>query len=89
VWTGVSHCPEAHCTSASFLYYSFVDKVINTIKPSTATCGTIRSLFQAGERRGWPPSPPLIIGDSFYSAAEPKARRRPDPFYPQIALRST
>ena len=41
VWTGVSRCPEAHCTSASFLYYSFVDKVFNTIKPSTATCGTI------------------------------------------------
>jgi hypothetical protein len=43
VWTGVSRCPEAHCTSASFLYYSFVDKVfnINTIKPLTVTCGTI------------------------------------------------
>jgi hypothetical protein len=41
VWTGVSRCPEAHCTSASFVYYSFVDKVSNTNKPSTATCGTI------------------------------------------------
>jgi hypothetical protein len=41
VWTGVSRCPEAHRTSASLLYYSFVDKVINTIKLSTATCGTI------------------------------------------------
>ena len=41
VWTGVSRCPEAHCMSASFLYYSFIDKVSNTIKPSTATCGTI------------------------------------------------
>ncbi len=26
--TGVSHCPEAHRMWASFLYYSFVDKVI-------------------------------------------------------------
>jgi hypothetical protein len=26
--TGASRRPEAHCTWASFLYYSFVDKVI-------------------------------------------------------------
>jgi hypothetical protein len=28
VGTSVSPCPEAHCGWASFLYYSFVDKVI-------------------------------------------------------------
>ncbi len=83
IGTGVSHCPEANCRIASFLYYSYRRNRNNTIKPSTATCGTILSLFQAGKQRdGKAASPPLGVGDSRYSAAEPKARRPLDPFLP-------
>ena len=65
IGTGVSRRPEANRRIASFLYYSYRRKGNNTIKPSTATCGTILSLFQAGKRRdGNAASPPLIFGDS-------------------------
>jgi hypothetical protein len=65
---------------ASFLYYSFRRKGNNTNKPSTAQAGRFLLLFQAGERRdGNAASPPLMVGDSRYSAAEPKARRPPTP----------
>jgi len=80
IGTGVSRRPEANRRIASFLYYSYRRKGNSTIKPSTATCGTILSFFQAGERRdGSAASPPLIVGDSRYSAAKPKARRPPTP----------
>jgi hypothetical protein len=78
IGTGVSCRPEANQRIASFLYYSYRRKGNSTIKLSTATCGTILLLFQAGERRdGSAASPPLIVGDSRYSAAEPKGRRPP------------
>ncbi len=81
--TGVSRRPEANQRIASFLYYSYRRKGNSTIKPSTAMCGTILSLFQAGERcNGSAASPPLSVGDSRYSAAEPKARRPSDPVLP-------
>jgi hypothetical protein len=80
IGTGVSHRPEANCRIASFLYYSFCRKGNNTIKPSTVQAGQFLSLFQAGEQRnGNAASPPLIVGDSKYFAAEPKARRPPTP----------
>ncbi len=80
IGTGVSRRPEANRRIASFLYYSFCRKGNNTIKPSTAQAGRYLSLFQAGERRdGNAASPPLIVGDSRYSAAKPKARRPPTP----------
>ena len=83
IGTGVSRRPEANRRIASFLYYSYRRKGNSTIKPSTAMCGTILSLFQVGERRdGSAASPPLIVGDSRYSAAEPKARWHPDPVLP-------
>ena len=80
IGTGVSRRPEANRRIASFLYYSFRRKGNNTIKPSTAQAGRFLSLFQAGKQRdGSAASPPLIVGDSRYSAAEPKARRPPTP----------
>ncbi len=80
VGTGVSRRPEANGRIASFLYYSYRRKGNNTIKPSTAQAGQFLSLYQAGERRdGNAASPPLSVGDSRYSAAEPKARRPPTP----------
>ena len=80
IGTGVSRRPEANRRIASFLYYSYRRKGNNTIKPSTVTCGTILSRCRAGEQRdGNAASPPLIVGDSRYSAAEPKARRPPTP----------
>jgi hypothetical protein len=80
IGTGVSRRPEANRRIASFLYYSYCGKGNNTIEPSTATCRTILLLFQAGEQRnGNDASPPLGVGDSRYSAAEPKARRPSDP----------
>ncbi len=49
-------------------------------KPSTAQAGQFLLLFQEGEQRnGNAASPPLIVGDSRYSAAEPMARRPSDP----------
>ena len=53
VWTGLSHRPEAYRTGASFLYYSFVDKVITQLNHQLRR-GTIVSLFQVGERRDGP-----------------------------------
>jgi hypothetical protein len=83
IGTGMSHRPEANRRIASFLYYSYHRKGNSTIKPSTATCGTILSLFQADERcDGNAASPPLSVGDSRYSAAKPKARRPSDPVLP-------
>jgi hypothetical protein len=83
IGTGVSRRPEANRRIASFLYYSYRSKGNSTMKPSTATCGTILSLFQAGKQRdGNAASPPLSVGDSRYSAAEPKARRPLDPVLP-------
>ncbi len=80
IGTGVSRHPEANCRIASFLYYSYCRKGNNTIKPSTATCGTILSLFRAGEQRdGNAASPQLIVGESRYSPAKPKVRRPPTP----------
>ncbi len=80
IGTDVSRRPEANRRIASFLYYSYPRKGNNTIKPSTATCGTILSLFQAGKRHdGNAASPTLIVGDSRYKAAEQKARRPPTP----------
>ncbi len=65
IGTGVSRRPEANRRIASFLYYSYRRKGNSTRKPSTATCGTILSLFQVGERRDSnAASPPLIYGDS-------------------------
>jgi hypothetical protein len=83
IGTGMSRRPEANRRIASFLYYSYRRKGNNTIKPSTAMCGMILSLFQAGERRNDnAASPPLGVGDSRYSAAKPKARRPLDPVLP-------
>jgi hypothetical protein len=83
IGTGVSRRPEANCRIASFLYYSYRRKGNNTIKPSTAQAGRFLLLFQAAERRdGNVASPPLSVGDSRYSAAEPKARRPSDPVLP-------
>ncbi len=83
IGTGVSRCPEANRRIASFLYYSYRRKGNSTIKPSTATCGTIILLFQAGKRRdGNTASPLLSVGDSRYSAAKPKARQPSDPVVP-------
>jgi hypothetical protein len=80
IGTGVSHRPEANRRIASFLYYSYRRKGNNTIKSSTAQGGRILSLYQAGKQRdGNAASPPLSVGDSRYSAAEPKARRPPTP----------
>ncbi len=59
IGTSVSRHPETNRRIASFLYYSYRRKGNSTIKPSTATCGTILSLFQAGEQRdGSAASPP-------------------------------
>ncbi len=83
IGTGVSRRPEANRRIASFLYYSYRRKGNDTLKPSTATCGMILSLFQAGEQRdNNAASPPLGVGDSRYSAAKPKARRPSDPVLP-------
>ncbi len=83
IGTGVSRRPEANRRIASFLYYSYRRKGNSTVKLSTATCGTILSLFQAGKQRnGSAASPPLSVGDSRYSAADPKARRPLDPVLP-------
>ena len=80
IGTGVSRRPEANRRIASFLYYSFRRKGNNTIKPSTTQAGRFLSLFQAGEQRnGNAASPPLIVGDSRYFTAKPKARRPPTP----------
>ncbi len=76
IGTGVSRRPEANRRIASFLYYSYRRKGNSTSKPSTATCGTILSLCQAGEQRdGNAASPPLIYGDSrfFHRQAEGEA----------------
>jgi hypothetical protein len=52
----------------------------NTPKPSTAQSGQFLLLSQAGEQHnGNAASPLLIVGDSRYSAAKPKARRPSDP----------
>jgi hypothetical protein len=83
IGTGVSCRPEANRRIASFLYYSYCRKENNTIKPSTTQAGQFLLLFQAGERHdGNVASPPLSVGDSRYSAAEPKARRPWDPVLP-------
>jgi hypothetical protein len=79
IGTSVSRRPEANCRIASFLYYSYRRKGNNTIKPSTTQAGQFLSLFQVGEQRdGNVTSPLLSVGDSSYSAAEPKARRPSD-----------
>jgi hypothetical protein len=39
VWTGISRRPEAHPTGASFLYYSFVDKVITQLNHQLQCAG--------------------------------------------------
>ncbi len=65
IGTGMSRRPEANRRIASFFYYSYRRKGNSTIKPSTAMCGTILLLFQAGERRdGNAAFPLLIFGDS-------------------------
>ncbi len=78
IGTGVSRRPEANHRIASFLYYSYRRKGNSTSKPSPATCGTILSLFQAGEQRdGNAASPPLIYGDSkFLFCFSPPSRRQ-------------
>jgi hypothetical protein len=53
IGTGVSRHPEANRRIASFLYYSYRRKGNSTIKPSTATCRTILSLFSSGQTTGW------------------------------------
>ncbi len=68
------------------IFILFLRRYRNNInKPSTATCGTILLLFQAGKQRdGNAASPPLSVGDSRYSAAEPKGRRPSDTVLPNM-----
>jgi hypothetical protein len=78
--SSMSRCLEANCRNASFVYYSYCRNRKKTLKPSTAQAGQFLSLFQAGEQcNGNATSPPLIVGDSRYSTAEPKARGPLDP----------
>jgi hypothetical protein len=57
-----------------------VEKGKNTPRPSSTQAGQFLLLFQAGKQRnGYAASPPLIVGESRYSAAKPKARLPLDP----------
>ncbi len=78
--TGASCCPEANHRNASFVNNSYCRNKKNTPKPSTAQAGQFITLFQAGKQRNInTASPPLIVGDSRYSAAKAKARWPLDP----------
>ncbi len=81
--TGVSRCPETNRRIASFVYYSYRRNRKKYTETINRASGTIFIAFQAGERRyGNAASPPLIVGDSRYSAAEPKVRWPFDPMLP-------
>jgi hypothetical protein len=82
--TGMSRRPEANRRIASCVYYSYCrnrKKYIETIKH---TSGMIFIAFQAGKQRknGNAASLLLIVGDSRYSSAKPKARQPSDPIIP-------
>jgi hypothetical protein len=58
VGTSVSHCPEANCQNASYLYYTFRRKRNNTPKSSTAQVGQFYCFFkQANDAMAMPPPP--------------------------------
>ncbi len=81
--TGVSHRPEANRRIVSFVYYSNHRNRKKYTKTINHASGTIFISFQAGEcPNGNAASPPLIVGDSRYSAAEPKVRRPSDLILP-------
>ena len=65
VWTGVSRRSEAYCTGASFLYYSFVDKVITQLHHQPR-CARQLYCFLKQANGAMAASPPLIIGDSCF-----------------------
>jgi hypothetical protein len=65
VWTGVSRCPEAYPTGASFLYYSFVNKVITQLNHQLQRAGQLYCFFKQASG-AMATSPPLIIGDSCF-----------------------
>ncbi len=56
VGTGVSRCPEAHSRWASFLYYSFVDKVIIYININRDLRDNFIA-FSSRQTARWPPPP--------------------------------
>ncbi len=74
--TGVSHRPEANHRIASFVHYSYCRNRKKNTKTINCASGMIFIAFQAGKQcNGNTASPLLIVGDSRYSAAKPKARR--------------
>ncbi len=80
---GVSHCPEANRSIASFVYYSNRRnrKKIHRNHQLRKRDNFYR--FSSGRTMQWQCClPPLIVGDSRYSAAKPKARRPSDPILP-------
>ncbi len=81
--TGVSHYPEANHRIASFVYYSYGRNRKICTKTINCASGTIFIAFQAGKQHNDnAASPPLIVGDSRYSAAKPKVRRPLDAILP-------
>jgi hypothetical protein len=78
--SSVSHCPEANCRSALFMYYSYCRNRKKYTKSSTTQAGQFLLIFQASKQcNGNAPSPLLIVGDSRYSTVKPKARQPLDP----------
>jgi hypothetical protein len=65
MWTGVSRRPEAYCTGASFLYYSFVDEVITQLNHQPRHAGQLYRFFKWANG-AMAASPLLIIGDSCF-----------------------
>jgi hypothetical protein len=65
VWTGVSRRPEAYHTGASFLYYSFVDKVITQLNHQPQCAGRLYCFFKQANG-AMAAFPLLIIGDSCF-----------------------
>jgi hypothetical protein len=86
VWTDVSRRPEAYRTGASFLYYSFVDKVITQLNHQPRRAGRLYRFFKR-VNGAMAASPLLIIGDSCFGLsrrAEGEAAHGSS--YPQIAV---
>jgi hypothetical protein len=73
--SNVSHCPEANCRIASFVYYFNCRNRKKYTETINHVSGTIFIAFSSGRTTQWQHRlSPLIVGDSRYSAAEPKAR---------------